>query len=60
MEKGAEVIDSILLPNVKVRAGAKVIRAIVGESSEISAKAKLGSAAKNSEIALIGDNEVYK
>ena len=60
VEKGAEVRDSILLPNVKVRKGAKIVRAIVGESSEIIEKAKLGSSAKNSEIALIGDNEVYK
>ena len=60
VEKGAEVIDSILLPNVQVKAGAKVTRAIVGEGSVISAKAKLGSSSKNSEIALIGDNEVYK
>ena len=60
VEKGAEVINSILLPNVTVKAGAKVIRAIVGEGSVISEKAKLGSSAKNAEIALIGDNEVYK
>lgn len=60
VEKGAEVIDSILLPNVHVKAGAKVVKAIVGESSVISAKAKLGSTAKSAEIALIGDNEVYK
>ena len=60
VEKGAEVKDSILLPNTKVRKGAKVVRAITGEGSEITEKAKLGSSAKNSEIALIGDNEVYK
>ena len=60
VEKGAEVIDSILLPNVHVKAGAKVIKAIIGENSVISAKAKLGKDAKNAEIALIGDNEVYK
>ena len=60
VEKGAEVTDSILLPNVVVKAGAKVVKAIVGESSIISEKAKLGSSAKNTEIALIGDNEVYK
>ena len=60
VEKGAEVIDSILLPNVVVKAGAKVVKAIVGEGSVISEKAKLGSSAKNAEITLIGDNEVYK
>ncbi|MBQ7743409.1 MAG: glucose-1-phosphate adenylyltransferase [Lachnospiraceae bacterium] len=60
VDKGAEVIDSILLPNVHVMAGAKVVKAIVGEGSVISAKAKLGSTAKNAEIALIGDNEIYK
>ena len=60
VEKGAEVIDPILLPNVHVKAGAKVVKAIVGESSVISAKAKLGKDSKNAEIALIGDNEVYK
>lgn len=60
VEKGAEVRDSILLPNTKVRKGAKVVRAITGEGSEITEKAKLGSSAKGAEIALIGDNEVYK
>ena len=60
VEKGAEVKDSILLPNTKVRKGAKVVRAITGEGSEITEKAKLGSSAKGAEIALIGDNEVYK
>ncbi|MBO6119537.1 MAG: glucose-1-phosphate adenylyltransferase [Lachnospiraceae bacterium] len=60
VEKGAEVVDSILLPNVVVKAGAKVVRAIVGEGSVISEKAKLGSSSKGAEIALIGDNEVYK
>ena len=60
VEKGAEVRDSILLPNTKVRKGAKVVRAITGEGSEIAEKAKLGSSAKNAEIELIGDNEVYK
>ncbi|MBP3201017.1 MAG: glucose-1-phosphate adenylyltransferase [Lachnospiraceae bacterium] len=60
VEKGAEVRDSILLPNTKVRKGAKVVRAITGEGSEITEKAKLGSSAKNAEIVLIGDNEVYK
>ena len=60
VEKGAEVKDSILLPNTKVRKGAKVVRAIIGEGSEITEKAKLGSSAKSAEIALIGDNEVYK
>ena len=60
VEKGAEVKDSIILPNAKIRAGAKVIRAIVGEGSEIAAKAKFGSSSKGAEIALIGDNEVYK
>ena len=60
VEKGAEVKDSILLPNTKVRKGAKVVRAITGEGSEITEKAKLGSSAKNAEIALIGDNEIYK
>jgi glucose-1-phosphate adenylyltransferase len=60
VEKGAEVKDSILLPNTKVRKAAKVVRAITGESSEITEKAKLGSSAKGADIALIGDNEVYK
>lgn len=60
VDKGAEVNDSILLPNVHVKAGAKVSRAIVGENSVISKNAVLGSKSKNSEIALIGDNEVFK
>ena len=60
VDKGAEVNDSILLPNVHVKAGAKVCRAIVGENSVISKNAVLGSKSKNSEIALIGDNEVFK
>ena len=60
VEKGAEVKDSILLPNTIVRKGAKVVRAITGEGSEIKEKARLGSSSKNAEIALIGDNEIFK
>lgn len=60
VEKGAEVVDSILLPNVHIKKGAKVVRAIVGENSVIEEKAKLGSTTKGADIALLGDNEVYK
>ena len=60
VEKGAEVRDSIILPNAHIKKDAKVIRAIVGENSVIEEKAKLGSAVKSAEIALIGDNEIYK
>ena len=36
------------------------MRAIVGENSVIEEKAKLGSTTKGADIALLGDNEVYK
>ena len=60
VEKGAEVLDSILLPNVNVKKNAKIIKAIVGESSIISEGKTFGSKSKDAEIALLGDNEVYK
>lgn len=60
VEKNAEVIDSILLPGVHVKEGAKIVKAIVGENSIIEKKAVLGSSKKNAEITLVGDNEIYK
>lgn len=60
IEKGAVVQDSILLPGARVMSNAKVYRSIMGEHSVVDTKTTLGSKAKNSEITLIGDNEVFK
>lgn len=60
VEDGAEVVDSILLPGVTVKKGAKVYRAILGERAVVEEKAVFGSKDKNSEIALAGDEEHIK
>ena len=60
IEKGAVVQDSILLPGARVMSNAKVYRSIMGEHSVVETKTTLGSKAKNADITLIGDNEVFK
>ncbi len=57
---GAKVVDSVLLPNVRVEDGAVVTRAIVGEDSTIKAGAVFGSADENVEIAVVGDDAVVE
>ena len=58
--KNAKIIDSILLPGARVKEGAILNRAIIGENTTIESNVKLGSSNKKEEIALVGDNEVVK
>ena len=54
----ATVEDSILLPGAKVKAGAKVVRAILGENSCVEEGVALGSVDIAKDTAVIGDNVV--
>ena len=58
--ENAKIIDSILLPGAKVKEGAILNRAIVGENTTIEKNVHFGSSDKKEEIALVGDNEVVK
>ena len=58
--ENAKIIDSILLPGAKVKEGAVLNRAIVGENTTIEKNVHFGSSDKKEEIALVGDNEVVK
>ncbi len=59
IEEGAVVKDAILLPGAKVRAGAVVNRAIIGENTIIDANAVFGDAGSE-EIAIIGDLDIVR
>ena len=53
--KGAEVIDSVLLPGARVNAGATVVRAILGEGAVVKSGATVGSADPSVPIAVVGN-----
>ena len=53
--KGAEVIDSVLLPGARVNAGATVVRAILGEGAVVKSGATVGSADPSQPIAVVGN-----
>lgn len=54
----ATVIDSVLLPGARVKAGARVVRAILGENSTVEENVSLGSVDKTKDTAVIGDDVV--
>ena len=54
VEKGAQVIDSVLMPGVHIGPGAHVVRSIIAENARIGAGAKIGQA--DSDIAVVGIN----
>ena len=56
--EGAVVQDSVLLPGSEVKAGAHVVRAILGENSVVEAEATLGSSDQSVDIAVIGNDAV--
>ncbi len=56
--EGAYVKDSVLLPGTRVKKGARVVRAILGENSVVEHNAVLGSEDPQAEIAVIGDEFV--
>lgn len=53
--EGAYVKDSILLPGAKVKAGARVVRAILGENSVVEENAVIGSENPEVDIAVLGN-----
>ena len=59
VEEGALVKDSVLLPGSKVEKGATAIKAILGENAVVKSGCTLGSDEEGSEIALIGNDEIY-
>ena len=54
VEKGAQVIDSVLMPGVHIGPGAHVVRSIIAENARIGAGAKIGQA--DGDIAVVGIN----
>ena len=56
--EGAVVEDSVLLPGAKVKAGATVIRAILGERSCVEENVTLGSVDTTKDTAVIGNDVV--
>jgi glucose-1-phosphate adenylyltransferase len=54
VEAGAEVVDSVLLEDVVVRAGARVRRAVLDHGAEVAAGVQVGG---QDDITLIGDGE---
>ncbi|MDJ1122644.1 glucose-1-phosphate adenylyltransferase [Olsenella sp. YH-ols2217] len=54
----AIVEDSILLPGAKVKAGAHVVNAILGEGAVVEENAKLGSVDKVKDTVVVGDDVV--
>lgn len=54
----ATVVDSILLPGATVKAGARVVRAILGENSVVEENVSLGSVDQTKDTAVIGNDVV--
>ena len=54
VEKGAQVIDSVLMPGVHIGPGAHVVRSIIAENARIGAGAKIGQA--DGDITVVGIN----
>jgi len=54
VEKGAQIIDSVLMPGVRVAAGARIVRSIVAENAVVGEGARVGEA--NGDIAVVGIN----
>ncbi len=56
--EGAVVEDSVLLPGATVKAGAHVVRAILGENSTVEDDVVLGSIDQTKDTAVIGNDVV--
>lgn len=54
----AEVIDSVLLPGARVKDGAHVVRAILGENAVVEENVSLGSVDTTKDTAVIGNDVV--
>ena len=54
----AQVIDSVLLPGAKVKSGARVVRAILGEGAVVAENVEVGSVDTTKDTAVIGNDVV--
>jgi glucose-1-phosphate adenylyltransferase len=55
--EGAYVEDSVLLPGARVEAGAKVVRAILGEEAVVAENVEFGSSDPDVDIAVLGNRD---
>ncbi|MBQ6582540.1 MAG: glucose-1-phosphate adenylyltransferase, partial [Mogibacterium sp.] len=60
VEEGALVRDSVLQPGARIRKGARVYRAIVGETAEVCAGAVFGSDEPDAEIVVSEDSGIIR
>ena len=51
-------MDSVLLPGAHVKAGAQVVRAIMGENSTVEENVHVGSVDQTKDTAVIGNDGV--
>ena len=58
VEKGAKVIDSVIMPFAHIRENAVVIRSIIAENAEIGQRAQVGE--ETGDIVLIGNHMLIK
>ena len=58
VDERAVVEDSVLLPGARVKAGAHVVRAILGENSVVEEGVKLGSVDATKDTAVVGNDVV--
>ena len=56
----AVVEDSILLPGAKVKAGAHVVNAILGEGATVEENVRLGSVDEKKETVVVGDDAIVE
>ena len=52
IEKGAQVIDSVIMPGARIKAGASVVRSIVAENACVGENARVGET--QGKIAVVG------
>ena len=57
--EGAFVKDSVILPGARVEAGAKVVRAILGDGAIVKENSVFGSEDESVAIAVLGNEAVY-
>ena len=57
--EGACVKDSVILPGARIEAGARVVRAIMGENSVVTQNSVFGSEDPSVPIAVLGNEAVY-
>ena len=50
VERGAEVVDSVVLSGAKICAGARVVKTIVGENAVIGKKSSVGASGDETHV----------